>query len=88
ITINLGFKKVDYTPLKEFCSKLNVEYNIIDTNISEIVFDIRKEKNPCSLCANLRRGALNNNAKALGCNKVALGHHSNDAEETLLMSLL
>lgn len=88
ITINLGFKEVDYTPLKEFCSKLNVEYNIIDTNISEIVFNIRKEKNPCSLCANLRRGALNNNAKALGCNKVALGHHSNDAEETLLMSLL
>jgi len=70
------------------CNELDVPYYIIKTDIKEIVFDIRKEKNPCSLCANLRRGALNDNAKQLGCNKVALGHHKNDAIETLLMSML
>ena len=61
---------------------------IYKTPIKEIVFDVRKEKNPCSLCANLRRGALNNYSKKLGCNKIALGHHKNDAIETLLMSML
>ena len=59
----------------------------MQTDIKEIVFDIRKEKNPCSLCANLRRGALNDTAKKLGCTKVALGHHKDDAIETFIMSL-
>lgn len=77
----------DYSNITELCSKLDVPYYLIKTNIKEIVFDIRRENNPCSLCANLRRGALNNNAKKLGCNKVALGHHKNDAIETLLMSM-
>ena len=75
ITLNPG--GVDNSPFYE-----------IQTDIKEIVFDIRKEKNPCSLCANLRRGALNDNAKKLGCNKVALGHHKDDAIETFLMSML
>ena len=85
ITLNPG--GVDNSPLYDFCKDLNVEFHEIQTNIKEIVFDIRKEKNPCSLCANLRRGALNDSAKKLGCNKVALGHHKDDAVETFLMSM-
>ncbi|CEQ25440.1 ATPase [[Clostridium] sordellii] len=85
ITLNPG--GVDNSPLYDLCSNLGVEFHEIQTNIKEIIFDIRKEKNPCSLCANLRRGALNDNAKKLGCNKVALGHHKDDAVETFLMSM-
>ena len=69
------------------CKELDVPFYLIKSDIKEIVFDIRKEKNPCALCANLRRGILNSNAKQLGCTKVALGHHKNDAVETLLMSM-
>jgi tRNA(Ile)-lysidine synthase TilS/MesJ len=69
------------------CKDLNIPYYLFKTRIQEIVFDIRKEKNPCSLCANLRRGSLNDHAKKLGCNKIALGHHKNDAIETLLLSM-
>lgn len=70
------------------CDKLGIEYIVYNSNISQVVFDIRKEKNPCSLCANMRRGMLNSLAIENGCNKIALGHHSDDAMETLLMSLL
>ncbi|GAA0744360.1 tRNA 2-thiocytidine biosynthesis TtcA family protein [Clostridium oceanicum] len=77
----------DFSPMEEMCSEMDIPIHIYKTNIKEIVFDIRKEKNPCSLCANLRRGALNDYAKKLGCNKLALGHHKNDAVETLLMSM-
>lgn len=86
ITIDPGADS-DFTPLVAMCKDLNVPYYLFKTHIQEIVFDIRKEKNPCSLCANIRRGALNDNAKKLGCNKIALGHHKNDAIETLLLSL-
>lgn len=72
----------------KLCEKIDVPYHIIKTDINEIVFNIRKEKNPCSLCSKLRHGSLNDNAKILGCNKVALGHNENDAIETLLMSML
>lgn len=85
ITLNPG--NVDNSPLHKLCKEINVEFHEIQTNIAEIVFDIRKEKNPCSLCANLRRGTLNDNARKLGCNKVALGHHKDDAIETLAMSM-
>ncbi|MBP3906613.1 MAG: tRNA 2-thiocytidine(32) synthetase TtcA [Peptostreptococcaceae bacterium] len=85
ITLNPG--GVDNSPLYKLCEELNIEFHEIQTDIKEIVFDIRKEKNPCSLCANLRRGALNDNAKKLGCNKVALGHHKDDAVETFVMSM-
>ncbi|MCR1935568.1 tRNA 2-thiocytidine biosynthesis TtcA family protein [Clostridium tepidum] len=78
----------DFSPLETICSNINVPLYIYKTPIKEIVFDLRKEKNPCSLCAKLRRGALNNYSKELGCNKIALGHHKNDAIETLLMSML
>lgn len=86
ITIDPG-TDMNFSPLKKLCKELDVELHIIDSNIKEIVFNIRKEKNPCSLCANLRRGILNDNAKKFGCNKVALGHHKNDAIETLLLSM-
>lgn len=86
ITVDTG-TGMDFSPLKTLCQELGVPLYIIDSNIKEIVFDIRNEKNPCSLCANLRRGILNSNAKKLGCNKVALGHHKNDAIETLLLSM-
>ena len=85
ITLNPG--GVDNSPLYDLCKNLNIEFHEIQTNIKEIIFDIRKEKNPCSLCANLRRGALNDTAKKLGCNKVALGHHKDDAVETFVMSM-
>lgn len=86
ITLDPGLG-MDYSKITDLCERLNVTYHIIKTDIKEVVFDIRKESNPCSLCAKLRRGALNDNAKKLGCNKVALGHHKNDAVETLLMSM-
>jgi len=87
ITLDLGFGKTDTTPIKDLCDKLGVRYTVEETNIGKIVFDIRKEKNPCSMCANLRRGALDNAAKRLNCNKVALGHNRDDVIETALLSM-
>lgn len=87
IAIDLSGGKNDYSAIKVYCDEINVEHHIIPSNVFEVVFDIRKEKNPCSLCANLRRGLLNSHAKELGCNKVALGHHKDDLIETFLMSL-
>jgi tRNA 2-thiocytidine biosynthesis protein TtcA len=86
ITLDTG-NGSNFQPLIDLCNEINVEYHIIKTDINEIVFNIRKEKNPCSLCAKMRRGALNDAAKQLQCNKVALGHNKNDAVETLLMSM-
>ncbi|ADL43445.1 PP-loop domain protein [Caldicellulosiruptor obsidiansis OB47] len=87
ITVDMGFESMDFLPIKEFCDKINVEFHLVPSQIKQIVFDIRKEENPCSLCANLRRGILNSTAKSLGCNKVALGHHLDDVVETFFLSL-
>lgn len=87
ISIDLSNGKMDYSPVEKFCKELDVPFYKEQTNVFEVVFDIRKEKNPCSLCANLRRGHLNSYAKELGCNKVALGHHADDLIETFIMSL-
>ena len=87
LTIDPGSNVLDIPKLQELCDNLNIEYIVEKTDIKEIVFDLRKEKNPCSLCANMRRGALNNVAKAHGCTKVALGHHQDDVIETFLLSL-
>ncbi len=87
ITIDQTNGETNFDPLAEFCLKLGVEFHIVKTEIFNIVFDIRKEKNPCSLCAKLRRGNLNSEAKKLGCNKVALAHHSDDLIETFFLSL-
>lgn len=88
ISLTLGFDGMDLSPMKQFVEELGHELHIKETNISQIVFDIRQEKNPCSLCANLRRGILYDYAKSLGCNKVAYGHHLDDGIETFFMNLL
>lgn len=88
ITIDMGFEGgMDFTPVKELCEKLDVPYHIIPTEISKIIFDVRKESNPCSLCAKMRRGALHTAAKELGCTSVALGHHFDDVVETFMLNL-
>lgn len=86
ITLTLGFDGTDLSFTEKLCQDLGINYTVYETQIGKIVFEERKEENPCSLCANLRRGALNSVAKSLGCNKVALGHHRDDVIETFLMS--
>ena len=88
VTIDPGSNTFDTKILEDLCEKLEVEYVIEKTNIREVVFDIRKEKNPCSLCANLRRGVINSIAVREGCNKIALGHNQDDVLETFLLNLL
>ncbi len=87
ITLDLGYGHA-YQEIADFCRALDVEFIVERTQIREIVFDIRKEENPCALCANLRRGALHNAAIEHGCNRVALGHHYDDVLETFMLSLL
>ena len=87
ITVDMGFEGMDFTPIRELCEQLDVPYIIAKTEISRIIFDVRKEKNPCSLCAKMRRGALHNAAKEAGCNVVALGHHFDDVVETFMLNL-
>lgn len=89
ITLDPGFGGVwgDYSSVQVMCDDMGVPYVLKRTQIGEIVFDIRKETNPCSLCAKMRRGALHDAAKEAGCNKIALGHHYNDAVETFVMNL-
>ena len=87
ITVDMGFDGADFSSIRNLCQKLDVEYHIIPTQISKVIFDVRKEKNPCSLCAKMRRGALYNSAKELGCTSVALGHHFDDVVETFMLNL-
>lgn len=87
ISINPGFKFFDTKLLQEMCDNLEIPLFIENSHAQEIVFEIRKEKNPCSLCANLRRGAINSIAKKEGCNKIALGHNEDDVLETFLLNL-
>lgn len=87
ITIDMGFEGTDFSPIQKLCDELDVEYHIVPTQISKVIFDVRKEKNPCSLCAKMRRGALYGYAREIGCNKVALGHHFDDVVETFMLNL-
>lgn len=86
-TVDAGFPDMDFTPVADWCRERGIPYTIEKTQIRQIVFDARREPNPCSLCAKLRRGALNNVIKEHGCNKLALGHHFDDAVETFMLSL-
>jgi len=87
ITIDLGFNNMNLDDITAMCKELDVEYHIEKTDIAQIVFDERKENSPCSLCAKMRKGALNEAIKAMGCNKVAYAHHKDDVVETMLLSL-
>lgn len=90
LTLDMRFNNedTDYSELEKLCESLDVPYIIKRTQLAEVIFDIRKESNPCSLCARMRRGALHDAAKEAGCNKIALGHHLDDLAETFMMNLL
>ncbi len=88
ITVSMGFAPpIDWEPIRALCRELAVDYHVADTEIAKIIFDVRKEPNPCSLCAKMRRGVLHNTAKELGCNRVALGHHFDDVVDTFMLNL-
>lgn len=87
LTLDMGYNS-DYSRIKEYCESFGIEHIVKYTNIKEIIFDLRKESNPCALCAKMRRGALNDFAIEQGCRRVALGHHSDDVLETFFLSLL
>lgn len=88
VTVDLGFDNLNLDKIKSLCCSLDVPYTIIKTDIAQIVFEERREENPCSLCAKMRKGALNQAIKTVGCNKVAYAHHKDDVVETMLMSLI
>lgn len=87
ITLDMGFGGMDFNPLVQLCSELDIPYTIKKTQIGPIVFEARQEKNPCALCARMKRGALHDLAIERGCRKIALGHHADDAIETFFLSL-
>lgn len=87
ITVDLGYEQCDFTPIKELCREMEITYHIVKTDIAQILFEERKEKNPCSLCAKMRKGALNQAVKEIGCNKIAYAHHKDDIIETMILSL-
>ncbi len=86
VDLGLGIQKLD--DIKNLCKQLGVDYHIVDTDIGKIIFEDRLESNPCSLCAKMRKGALNEKALELGCNKIAYAHHRDDVIETMLLSLI
>ena len=88
ITVDLGFSQFDLSPVKSLCERLSVPYTVISTDIGKILFETRKESNPCALCAKLRKGVFNKAARDLGCNKVAYAHHKDDLVETMLLSMI
>ena len=87
ITVHPGTQEMDFSGVERLCGELDVPYHLIRTEIFHIIFDLRKEKNPCSMCAKMRRGAIHNAMGELGLNKIALGHHFDDAVETFFLSL-
>ena len=87
INLRMGFPGEDDSGIRALCDSLGLELQSFPSDVYEVVFNIRKEKHPCSLCANMRRGALHSAAKQLGCDKLALGHHYDDAIETMMMNL-
>lgn len=88
ITVDLGFENFDLTPVKDLCTQLSIPYTVVPSDIGNVLFDIRKEKNPCSLCAKMRKGLLNQMAKEQNCNKIAYAHHKDDLVETMMLSMI
>ena len=88
VTVDLGYEGFDLSPIITLCDNLQVPYTIVKTDIGKIIFDDRKETSPCSLCAKMRKGALNEKVKELGCNKVAYAHHTDDIVETMILSMI
>ncbi|MCI9438654.1 MAG: tRNA 2-thiocytidine(32) synthetase TtcA [Lachnospiraceae bacterium] len=88
VTVDLGFHNLRLDKIKKLCQDLKLEYKIVETDIAQVIFEQRREENPCSLCAKMRKGALNQAIKDAGCNKVAYAHHKDDVVETMLMSLI
>ena len=88
VTVDLGFQNLNLEKIQSLCQELNIDYTIVKTDIADIIFNQRKETNPCSLCAKMRKGALNEAIKKAGCNKVAYAHHKDDVVATMLMSLV
>ena len=88
VTVDLGWKDFDTSKIKEFCDRLNVEYHVVKTDIYNIIFNERKEENPCSLCAKMRKGAMNTYLVERGIKKIAYAHHMDDVVETMMMSLI
>lgn len=87
LTLTMGLSPMDTSGIRALCDRLEVEYIVRETQIGKVIFEERKEKNPCSLCARMRRGILHNMAREAGCNKLALGHHFDDAVQTFFMNL-
>ncbi len=87
VTVDLGFPDANFDPIARYLETLSVEYRVVKTDIGKIVFDVRKEKNPCSLCAKMKRGVLCDAVKEMGCKKLALAHHRDDLIDTFLMNL-
>lgn len=88
ITVSMGFKDMNFSAIADLCKTLEINYTVVETEIADIIFQHRKESNPCSLCAKMRKGAFNSKAKELGCNKEAYAHHYDDVIETMMMSLI
>lgn len=88
VTVDLGFEGFHLEPIRALCESMDVNYTVVKTEIGKIIFEERKESNPCSLCAKMRKGAFNEKIKELGCNKVAYAHHKDDVVETMLLSLI
>lgn len=88
VTVDLGFEGFCLDPIEKLCEEMGVRYTIVKTEIGKIIFEERKESNPCSLCAKMRKGAFNERIKELGCNKIAYAHHKDDVVETMLLSLI
>ena len=88
ITADMGFEGSDFSPLGDFCAELGIKWVRIETDLAHVIFDVRKETNPCALCAKMRRGILHDAAKAEGCGKIALGHHYDDVVDTFMHNLI
>lgn len=88
VTVDLGFDNLDLTGIERLCAELEVPYHVVRTDIAQIIFEERREENPCSLCSKMRKGSLNEFVKSLGYDKVAYAHHKDDVVETMMLSLM